>query len=474
MSEERLEAVLNEIARRKAQPKFLLKDFLFKEQLDFVNDPAPFKTAVCTRRSGKTIACAADLVWTAKNNKGVICVYITLSRSNAKKIIWPEIKKINRDYQLGGVPNESDLSIRFPKEESIVYCSGASDKTEIEKFRGLAIKKVYLDESQSFPSYIKDLVDDVISPALMDYAGVLCLIGTPGPVPTGFFYDCANSNDWSHHAWTFWSNPYIAIKSNLTHSEVLERELKRRGVTSEDPSIQREWYGKWVLDSDSLVFHYKEETNHYTQMPIAKPVYIMGVDFGYEDADAISILCWNENSPTTYLVEEVVVAKQGITPLANQIEFLQKKYGVSKIVADFGALGKKIAEEIIRRHKIPLEAADKSRKVESIELLNDAMRRGHFLAKRDSRFANDCMLMEWDKDKSNPEKKIVSDRFHSDICDAVLYSFKYSPAYTWTPPEIKPKYGTPEWATAETKRMEEAAEEHFSKINGNSSDLDWI
>lgn len=469
-----LEALLLEIETRKSRPKFALEDFLFKEQLDFVRDPAPFKTAVCTRRSGKTIACAADLIYTAKNNRGVICVYITLSRSNAKKIIWPEIKKINRDYQLGGVPNESELSLRFPKEDSVVYCSGASDKTEIEKFRGLAIKKAYLDESQSFPQYIKDLVDDVISPALMDYAGVLCLIGTPGPVPTGFFYDCANSSDWSHHAWTFWSNPYIALKSGLTHKEVLDRELKRRGVSSEDPSIQREWFGKWILDSDALVFHYKKERNDYFDIPEKDLTYILGVDFGYSDADAIAVLAWSENSPVTYLVDELVVNKQGITELARQIESFQRRYNVSKIVADFGALGKKISEEIIRRFHIPLEPADKTRKIESIELLNDAMRRGHFKAKANSRFANDCMLVEWDKDKSSPEKKIVSNRFHSDICDAVLYSFRNSPAFTWTPAPIRPKVGTTEWAKEEARRMEEAAEEHFAKIHENNSNLDWI
>lgn len=451
--------ILAELLKRR-KSNFKLKDFLFKEQLSFVNDPSPFKTAVCSRRSGKTIACAADLIHTSITNKGVTSLYVTLSRSNAKKIIWPEIKRINRIFNLGGVPNESDLSMKF-NTESILYCSGAGDKTEIEKFRGLAFKKNYLDEAQSFPPYIRDLVDDVLSPGLMDHAGTLCLIGTPGPVPAGFFYECSHSDLWSRHSWTFQDNPHILLKSGLSYQEILNREIKRRGVTLEDPSIQREYFARWVLDSDALVYHYREETNHYDVMPPGKYIYIMGLDFGYEDADAIAILAWSEHSPTTYLVEELVINKQGITPLVNQIESLRKKYDISKIAADFGGLGKKISEEISRRYQIPLQPADKSRKAESIEIMNDSLRTARFKARKDSRFSQDAMLLEWDKDKSTPERKVISDRFHSDILDATLYAFRESPAFAWTPPIEKPKYKSPEWYKNEVDEMERAAEDHF-------------
>lgn len=442
--------------------KFKLEDFLFKEQLKFVRDPNSFKTAVCSRRSGKTIACDGDLSETAVNFPDTVSLYITLSRNNAKKIVWNEIKKTNRQFGLGGVPNESDLSIRYPNN-SLIYCSGASDKTEIEKFRGLPLKKVYIDECQSFPSYIKDLVDDVISPALMDYNGTLCLIGTPGPIPAGFFHDCANSEFWSHHSWTFQQNPHILTKSESTYEQILQRELKRRGVTIDDPSIQREYFARWVLDSDSLVYHYDKAKNSYNQLPSGKYIYILGLDFGFEDSDALAVLAWSESSPITYLVDEIVVSKQGITPLVAQIEELRKKYSITKIVADFGGLGKKISEEISRRYQLPLQPADKARKVESIELMNDALRRGHFMAKSSSRFAADSMLCEWDKDKSSPEKRVISNRFHSDILDAALYAFRESPAFSWQAPIAKIVYGTPEWAKKEVENMENEAIQFFEE-----------
>lgn len=395
---------------------FILENFLFKEQLKFVLDPSPFKTAVCSRRSGKTVSCAADLINTAVKFNGINCLYITLSRNNAKKIIWKDLIKINEQHKLRGRIDSTELSITFPNN-SVIYLSGAKDKTEIEKFRGLSIKKCYIDESQAFRSYIEQLIDDIITPALMDYAGSLCLIGTPGPIPSGYFYQCSELNkEWSHHEWTFWNNPHIVEKSKMSHQSLLNRELKRRGIGTDHPSIQREWFGKWVLDSDALLIHYNESVNHFEELLPAKYHFIMGIDIGFHDADAIAIIAWSEADPVTYLVEEMINTKQGLTELVEQINGLQLKYDCDKLVIDTGGLGKKLAEEMIRRHSIPVEAADKTRKMESIEFLNDALRSSRFKAKKDSRFAQDTYLIEVDREKSTPDKVIVSSKYHSDIC----------------------------------------------------------
>lgn len=456
-------ALARRIRAKSAAPTFMVQDYLFPKQAAFVLDPSPNKVAVCSRRSGKTTACAADLVAIASQNEGVVCLYITLSRNNAKKILWPELKKINRVYKLDGILNLSELSITFPNN-SVIYLSGAKDASEIEKFRGMAIKLCYIDECQSFRVFIKELIDDVLAPALMDYAGTLCLIGTPGPTPSGYFYACAEEGStWSKHAWSFWDNPFIVEKSKSTHQQMIDRELTRRGVLISDASVQREWFGRWVLDSDSLLLHYKKEVNHYDTLPLGKYNYIMGIDLGYEDADAIAVLAWNDDSPTTYLVEEMLVRKQGLTELSEQIQKLQKKYDISKMMIDEGGLGKKLAEEMRRRHGIPVEAADKVRKMENVAFLNDALRTGRFKAKATSSFAQDTFLVEIDRDKSTPDKIKVSNKYHSDIIDAVLYGFKESPTYSYQAAPKKPKVGTREWAEAQQSEMWDQAKEHFEK-----------
>lgn len=460
-------------------PVFKLSDFLFDKQLKFVTDPRPFKVAVCSRRAGKTVACAADLIATCLETPEIVCLYITLARTNAKRLLWPEIKKINKKYKLGGSEDLIELSMTFPNG-SVIYCSGAKDAAEIEKFRGLALKKVYIDECQSFRSHIKELIDDVLVPALIDYDGSLCLIGTPGPVPAGYFAEVCgaaprptrtNEEDddeegmafnWVQYHWTFFDNPHIAIKSKKTHEEVLKRVLKMRGVSVDDPSIQREFFGKWVLDSDSLWIKYSSNLNDFKGLdPNRRYNYILGIDIGFNDADALAILAWEDTSKNIYLVEEVVTEKQGMTELVEQIQILQKRYDISKMVIDEGGLGKKMAEEMRRRHHLPLYPADKARKQENVAFLNDALRTGRFKAKSTSQFAQDAFLVEVDRDKSRPDKVKISDKYHSDIIDAVLYAFRESPAYTYQEPPKKPKPGTKEWADAQQDNMWESAVEHY-------------
>ena len=226
------------------------------------------------------------------------------------------------------------------------------------------------------------------------------------------------------------------------------------GVPIEHPKIQRECYGRWTVDLDSLVFKYSEEKNHYETVPeFQKMETVIGVDVGFDDSDAITVLGWGTNDKRCYLLEEHIRSKQGITELAEQIEVLIKKYDPLRIVMDTGGLGKKISEEIRKRYSLPIVAAEKSRKFEFIELLNDAMRTKRFFAKKTSQFAQDCLLVEWDYDKTTPEKKVISDGFHSDACDSTLYAYREALHWLTDPAPVKIVPNTPEWF----KRQEEDA-----------------
>lgn len=474
------EQAIAELERRSkpAPGTFSLNHYLFDKQLAFVKDPAPFKVGVTTRRAGKTIACVADLTHTALASSNCIVLYITLSRKNAKRLVWPEFKKLNRLYQLGGEVNESDLSITYPNG-SMGYILGASDRTSIEDFRGLAIKKVYLDESQSFPSYIEQLIDDVLSPALMDHDGQLILIGTPGPVPSGYFYELTKNPSWSQHYWSFFDNPKLPfLAKGLTHKDMLNRELTRRGVKANDPSILREWFGKWVVDDSSLVYHYDASKNDYNALPEGNWTYILGVDLGFDDADALALVAYSDSSPYTYVLEQQVTQHQDLTALCKQIDAMLLLKPITKIIVDTGGLGKKITEEISKRYKIPMVAAEKTRKVEYIELMNDALRRGHLKIKANSQFAHDAAKVEWDWDQTTPDKKVISKRFHSDICEAVLYAWRESYSYAFEAPSDEPEYGTKAWSdresdnmfTAELTRLQEAKETN-EQHEGASPDI---
>lgn len=433
-------------------PAFRLEEFLFREQQAFVADPARFATAVCSVRAGKTTSCAADLINTALNMPGTTGLYITLARSSAKRIVWPELHKICRDFHLNVQFNEADLSIRFLDNDSMIYCSGANTEPEIQKFRGLSnVALVYVDESQAFRSFLKELVEEILIKRLYDTNGRLRLIGTPGPIPSGYFYSASQSPEWAHHAWTLHNNPWIEKKSGKTVAELIAQDCARQGVGLDHPSIQRECFGRWVLDATSLLLEYKSERNHYTELPKGKYVYILGMDFGYEDADSFSVLGWREGSPDTYLVKELVAEKQTYEQMVKNFEDICKDYTISRVVADPGGGGKKLIESLRARYPIPMEIADKQGKIANYGLLNNALRTSKFFAKKDSRFAQDCNLLERDRDKSTPDKTVV--KGHSDAVDSALYAFRESPAYGYSPSPVAPKPGSPEWAQAEEDRM---------------------
>jgi hypothetical protein len=206
-----------------------------------------------------------------------------------------------------------------------------------------------------------------------------------------------------------------------------------KGISDSDPGFRRETYGIWIEDLDSLVFKFNKDINIYKTLPShsAEGIkltyeYIFGIDIGYNDSDAIAVLAYNYEEKKVHLVDEFVKAKQDITSLVKEIKRLQDHYKPVKMVLDAGALGKKIQEEILQRHGLNLEAAEKSRKNEFIELLNDDLRTDKFKAFDNSLFAEDCMLVQWDKESKirTPDRPKISDTYHSDICDAVLYAWR--------------------------------------------------
>lgn len=460
---------------KNGKTKFILEDFLFKEQLDFVRDPARFVTAVCSVRAGKTTACAADLINTALEMAGTTGLYITLARSSAKRIVWPDLHRIIREYSIGAKFNEAELSISFTNGSKI-YCSGANTEAETEKLRGLSnVALVYIDESQAFRAHLKELVDDVLIKRLYDLNGRLRLIGTPGPIPAGYFYEASQSRAWSRHAWTLHNNPWIERKSGLTVAQLIQQDMDRKGVRIDDPSIQRECFGRWVLDSQSLILQYDAAKNHYDELPKGPWKYILGMDFGYNDADAFSVLGWQDSSPDTYLIEEQIKDKQTYEQMQANFEELNSRYQFLKVRADPGGGGKKLIESLRARYpRLPLETAEKTEKVSNLKLLNNALRTGHFKARKNSRFAQDCNLLEKDADKSTPDKIVI--KGHSDSVDSVLYPFKDSPAYYWTPPVLTPKPGTPEhdkWIEKEFERGTLERIEREDKTKKAKDLLNW-
>lgn len=445
------------------------RDLDFPLQDNFVMDSSRFIIAQCSRRAGKSNGLALRFLNTLHRYPGSFCPYIALTRESARNIMWPVLQELDDRFKIGFSFTESNLTVTHPNGARL-QLFGADMKNFVKRLKGIKTPGAAIDEAQDFGSHIEHLVDDVLTPTLTDYKdGWLALTGTPGPIPMGYFYSATEERKfgYSFHSWTLFDNPY------LPNARDFVAELKKKKEWDDThPTLMREWYNQWVLDVESLLIKYSEEKNHYDSLPHAKWVYILGVDLGLRDSDALALLGWNESSPNIYLIDEIITANQDITELSNQIEALSKRYDISKIVMDTGGLGAKIAEEFTRRKHIPVTAADKKRKFENVSFLNDWLRSGKFKARKNSRFAQDSYRVQIDYEKTTPDRLVVKNEFHSDIIDACLYAFKESPAFTFQVSESKPKYGSKEWAEAETDRMEQEALEYAQK--NAQKEEDWI
>jgi hypothetical protein len=470
--EKKTEKLLAELQRQRQQkaeaPKFVLEEHCFDKQLLFITDPAKFKTAYCSRRAGKTEACAADLFHTALNRPNTNSLYITLSRKSAKRIIWRCLLQLDRKYKTNAKVDNVELTLEFPNG-SMIYCSGAKDLAEIDKFRGMALVKVYIDEAQSFKPYLRELIDDVIGPALYDYDGSLALIGTPNAACAGVFFDACHQRHgfrgWKNHHWTIYDNPWIERKSGKTVEAILNQVLIDKGITRDDPTFQRESLGVWKYDGNALMYPgFEPKRNVYEKLPEGKEYhYVLGCDIGWTDADALAVVAFSKDSPQAYLVEELVSNKNDITDFVNQVKYLEKKYTFTKKVMDAGALGKKIQEEIRQRHGLHLEAADKHRKTEYIELLNDDLRTGKFLVERGMIVIEDWRNLQWDK--SNPFKWKEDSSFHSDIADAVLYAWREAKHFGYEAQQQKHGRNTDAYAIEQEEQAAEALGERLKAGN---------
>lgn len=415
-----------ELRRNKCQD--YLWDSLFVQQQMFIQDKARNKAAVCSRRAGKTFMACAYLVISALKYEHSRCAYIALTKQSAESILWSELKKMNENYSLQIVFSESKLWAKF-NNGSVIFLTGADKKDEIEKLRGQAYSLVILDECGSFKSHITTLIEEVLEPAMVDKKGTICMIGTPNASSKGYFYEKTTDSrsDWSKHHWTILQNPHIPHAKEWIAQKKISKNWR-----DDSPIYLREWCGQWIRDEDSLIYRYSESKNTIVALPSGMVWdYVLGVDLGFDDASAMAVLACNRNLAEAYVIEVWKKVKQNISAVAEQIKYLQSKYGkFLKIVVDTGGLGKMIVQEMRKRHQLALSPAEKDKKLAHIELLNDDLKQGKLkvLLPECQELVQEWLLLTW-----NEDRKKEAENLENHLADACLYAWREALHWTHRP-----------------------------------------
>lgn len=414
---------------------------LTPHQRRFLKDPAKRKAALCSRRAGKTHVVGAGFIADGLKYADDL-LYIGLTRLSAKQILWDELIRWNRWMELGIEFNHSELTAYFPKGGRL-FIGGADTPRDIERHRGKKLRKAAVDEAGSFGSHIKTLIEEVVSPALMDLDGDLWLTGSPSAPCQGIFHDVTTGalKGWSTHEWTWKDNPYVP-------QGWFAEEMERRGLTVDDPAVQREYFGKWKRSAGRLMYRYTDE-NLFDDLPMKADDkawhYTLGVDLGYWDDCAFSLCSYRRHDQTFYERDSFKRPRMAIDEMATTIRKICDDFETYTVVMDTGGLGKTIAEELKNKYHLPIEPAVKTEKMAHVAMLNGDLHRGAVKIRRSS-----PLLAEWDK-------LILTDDGREDptqpnhLSDAFLYS--YRDALQWLErPKQKPKTVSPDEAMLEHRR----------------------
>lgn len=500
-----------------------IRNGLNVKQRALLDDKSKFKSARCPRRSGKSFAFTSIALEYGERHPRSRVLIISLTIKSTKENFWEfapgGIFEQDRLYELNLEFNRSELTW-VHENGSRGRIAGAETKADIEYFRGAAAEAdiIIIDEGKSFaPDLLQDLIRDVVRPGLMTRDGTLILGGTPGSIPSGIFYEATSpkarvkfydedegkeielptcklydgtsldddDHRWSLHAWTIQDN---VAKPKQWASAL--RTKRASGWADDNPIWMREYLGEWVSDISDLVYAYatmkikgkgtwEPSPNTKTGLKEEEGPWhlVMGIDLGVKDDCAIVISGWSD---TLCVLREVYSWKSpnlDISMLAAEMMAAMDIYGVPEIiVADKGALGLMIINEINNRYGLSIIAAEKRFKFDHQMLLNDDIMCGRVELIKNSLLDHEMCGLQWKLDPAQPKKNMVlirKGKLEEDptcpnhLCDAFLYSWRYCYHY-WAKPKDEKKDETPD---AQRERLELEAIKRMLDADNEKADV---
>jgi hypothetical protein len=447
-------------------------DLRFEKQRELWEDPSKSKVAFCGRRAGKTLGWCLDATDAMANNPRSLVLYIGLTKDAAKDIIWRAYEELNDEYGWG-LKFRGELRAYHPNGSQFVIM-GANTIRELEKARGpQKIAMAIVDECQSHkPFNLQYLVEEVLEPGMMDIGGTLCLSGTPGLVPSGFWYDVTmgQRRGWSVHSWTAADNPHVQF------DEFIRALKERRGWDDQNPILRREYFREWIRDESKLVYPFDSSRNTVEILPNTDDgewSIILSMDYGYVHSTAWCVLGYPRYDHKVYIFRSFKRAGQTPTDVADTTRKLIDEWNPDYIIGDLSGLGKAYSMQFEQKFGISIKPANKKDKRGTIEFVADALRTGTIL----SHERNETLHKEWGS--------LVWDELHEDIAegqddheaDAAMYGYKETPAYLnqlapprhetdGLPPHVKRDYEDHEtWQERreKTRRLHQGSKEKWGE-----------
>lgn len=358
---------------------------------------------------------------------------------------------------------------------SIIQCKSADDMRSAGRLRGRNWDLVIVDEAQELlPDVLRKLVVDVIGPMLLRRRGSLIILFTPPDVQAGWLWEEFNSGRWVLFQWAQGDNPWLPPGE-------AERWLKKRGLTWDHPVAKRELKGLWEPNTFAQVFEFDYRINTYDpgkvqsgdeagrpirpdefailptgpEFPDERWVYGIGGDIGWRHPSSVTGLAWNLHDPQKRMYEMLTVGAPEWT-VDRWFEVLMmyrlhiKKRPFRSVVLDqAGSGGLNVVhtlEERFRAMGLPITLTYKPASVvASVGLMNDELRTGRLILRRDSPLVEEFPKTIWKADSNRQE--IDKAKFDPHGLDGCRYA-------VWGATNYRAKGRKPDTRTVEQKRAD--------------------
>lgn len=449
-----------------------LADRNFPAQLAFLEDTSQLLVALCTRRAAKSFSAAKRLLRAMYKHPGCSCLFIALTRESAKKILWKDVLKvINRRWKLGAKFNEAALTMTLPNG-SVLYLLGVdTNEDEKQKLLGQKYAEVCVDESASYTIDLNELVFGILKPAVADYRGTISLVGTPGNLKSGLFFDLTEGQDpskpgrwtkagWSGHRWDTFANPYMVENWKAEIADLIAANPR----IEETPLFQQNYRGIWVIDTTKLVYRYEAGRNDFDgELPKHERGdwhFVLCIDLGFTDACSFTVAAYHDHDRTLYFPLSYKVAGLDITATSEHANALKAKFDIEHTTID-GA-NKQAVEELNARHGLEAVPADKQGKAEFIDIMNAEFIQGRIkLAPGCEPLKEEYANLIWDEKALKNRKREEHPGCENHCTDGALYGWRFCWQYLSAELKAPPKRNTPEYFAEQQRAAQREIEEQF-------------
>lgn len=430
-------------------PYARFRRILGPEQMAVVDDEHPLVAVCCGRRAGKTTAFIGKALKVFDREPRAAVFYFAPTGEQGVDILWEDLRLYNTTHGLGLVEHWSEKWWTLGGRKIEVF--SFNDRQDVARARGRKSHLVGIDEGQLGPDWFATEIEQAVMPTTLDYRGQVLVMGTPAPVADGFFHDaCHETNgSWSNdHHWTAAENPFFTGRDPLAEARQMYN-LAEDGVT-----YQREWLGLWIVDPDALV---------YVIPPLAVVTgpgsyfkHVYGLDFGFRDKDAmarVDIDALRQRAHLGWIAEWD--GHQTNHRLFERILEQQARFPGPVVFDPAGHTTKKTIETFRSdAPQVQWVMAEKARKVEFIQILNDDMRAGRATVEPGSPMIKEARRLRWKR-----PGKVAEDADHSDLGDAWLYPARYARDMLRALPKKAPRPELDPFDEVMRKRAEAAQQE---------------